>query len=171
MWRYVLLSMRQINMWLDLQKPTTYAHNGKESFSSSIDSSINKLITATPVPKVDWSTCEAFLRPVRCPQVFGCPLNATGQLAIVQAATLLEITTQLIHDVGYELSYLLWHFECNGTLFWAISPWKLLSFAVTTPLWLYPPPPTLHPYIIAHGVDKNLSKMAGSSASCTSWSG
>ena len=43
MWRYVLLSMQQINMWLDLQKPITYAHNGKESFSSSIDTSINKL--------------------------------------------------------------------------------------------------------------------------------
>ena len=28
-----------------------------------------------------------------------------------------------------------------------------------------PPPPTLHPYISACGVDKKLSKMAGNSAS------
>ena len=32
------------NMWLELQKPNTDAHNGKEHFSSPIDSSINKLI-------------------------------------------------------------------------------------------------------------------------------
>ena len=31
------------NLWLDLPKPTTYAHNGKEHFSLSIYSSINKL--------------------------------------------------------------------------------------------------------------------------------
>ena len=31
-------------------KPATYAHYGKEQFSSSMDSSINKLTTSTPLP-------------------------------------------------------------------------------------------------------------------------
>ena len=33
-------------------KPATYAHYGKEKFSSPTDSSINKLITSTPLPNV-----------------------------------------------------------------------------------------------------------------------
>ena len=43
--------------------------------------------------------------PVRRPRVLGCPLNTTGWL--VQATTLLEITIQLVDDIGHELSYVL----------------------------------------------------------------
>ena len=43
------------HMWPDLPKSATYAHNGKERFSSPIDSSVNKLIVTTPLPQVDWS--------------------------------------------------------------------------------------------------------------------
>ena len=46
-----------------------------------------------------------FLRAVRHPRVLGCPLNATGWL--VQATTLLEITTQLVDDIGHGFSYIL----------------------------------------------------------------
>ena len=46
-----------VRVWLDLQKPATYAHNGKNLFHhQSMAASICQLITATPLPKVDWST-------------------------------------------------------------------------------------------------------------------
>ena len=35
--------------------PLTYVYYGKEQFLSLMDSSINKLITSTPLPKVDGS--------------------------------------------------------------------------------------------------------------------
>ena len=111
-------------MWPDLPKPATYAHNGKERFSSPIDSSINKLTNCHNTTTTSWLVCffwGLFLRPVRRPRVHGCSLNATGWL--VQAATLLKftiwlkITTLLVHDVGRGFSYILWHFECNGASF------------------------------------------------------
>ena len=37
--------------------------------------------------------------------MLGYPLNTTGRL--VQATTLLEITTRLVDDVGYGFSYIL----------------------------------------------------------------
>ena len=40
---------------MTLAKPATYAHYGKEQFSLSVDSSINKLIASTPLPNVDRS--------------------------------------------------------------------------------------------------------------------
>ena len=63
-----------------IAKTATYTHNGKECFTSPIDSSINKLanyhntIAKTRVVFLFWCL---FHRPVRRPQVFGCPLNAT----------------------------------------------------------------------------------------------
>ena len=42
------------------------------------------------------------MRPVRRPQLLGVLLNATGLL--VQAATLLEIITQLVDDIGMDLA-------------------------------------------------------------------
>ena len=78
-----------------------------------------------------WWVCfwwGLFLRPVRRPQVLGCPLNATGRL--VQAATLLEIITWLVDDIGHGFSYILWQFECNRASLWAISAWKFQSSAV-----------------------------------------
>ena len=50
-----------------------------------------------------------FLRPVRCPQALGCPLNAIGRLA--QAATLLEITTRLVDDIGHGFTYVAMFFD------------------------------------------------------------
>ena len=105
-------------MWPDLPKPTTYTHNGKERFSSPIDSSINKLTNCHNTTATSWLVCffwGLFLRPVRRPRVLGCSLNATGWL--VQVATLLKITTWLVHDVGHGFNYILWHFESNGDSF------------------------------------------------------
>ena len=97
----------RLYMWQDLSKPATYAHNGKESFSSPIDSSINKLINCHNTTATSWLVCffwGLFLGPVRRPQVLGCSLNATVWL--VQAATLQKITTGLVHDVGHGCSYI-----------------------------------------------------------------
>ena len=106
------------NLWPDLPKPATYVHNGIERFSSPIDSSINKLTSCHNTTATSWLVCFFWglvLRPVRRPRVLGCSLSATGWL--VQAATLLKITTWLIHDVGHGFSYILWHFQCNGASF------------------------------------------------------
>ena len=106
------------HMWLDLPRLATYAHNGKEHFSSPIDSSINKLTNYHNITAKSWLVYflwDLFLRPVRPPQVFKCSLNATSWL--VQAVTLLKITTWLVHDVGHGLFCILWHFECNGISF------------------------------------------------------
>ena len=59
------------------------------------------------------------MRPVRCPQVLGCQLNATGWL--VQATTLLEITTRLVDDIGMDLAMFFDSLSAIGPL-WAISP-------------------------------------------------
>ena len=99
-----IMIMAMLHLSLELPKPTTYAHNQwQRTFSSPIDSSINKLtnyITIIPLPKVDWSVFfwGLLMRSVRWPRVFGCSLNAIGFL--VQAATLLKITTWLIHNVA-----------------------------------------------------------------------
>ena len=63
-----------------IAKTTTYTHNGKECFTSPIDSSINKLANyhnTIPKTRVVFFFWCLFHRPVRRPQVFGCPLNAT----------------------------------------------------------------------------------------------
>ena len=58
-----------------LPKAATYANNGKERFSLSIDKFINKLITRAPMPKFTGSICWGlFLRAVRHLQVLGWPL-------------------------------------------------------------------------------------------------
>ena len=143
----------------DLPKPSTYAHHGKEQFSSSMDSSINKLTIYQYTTAKCWWVCFCwglFLRPVRCPWVLGCPLNATGWL--VQAATLLEIITRLVDDIGHRFSYILWQFECNGASLWAISPWKLLSSAVARHVVAPHHPTPSTPIISACGVDKDYLK-------------
>ena len=138
----------KLYMWPALLKPSTYTHHGKEQFSSSMDSSINKLPNYQYTTAKCWWVCfywGLFLRPVRHPRVLRCPLNATGRF--VQAATLLEITTWLVNDIGHGFSYILWQFECNEASLWEISTWKLQSSAVAC-----------HPYISACSVDKNYLK-------------
>ena len=44
------------NWFKFLLKPVTYAYNDKECFLLPVDSLINKLISTTSLPKVDWST-------------------------------------------------------------------------------------------------------------------
>ena len=82
--------------------------------------------------------------------------SATAQL--VQAATLLKITTWLIHDVGHGFIYIYYFCDILSTkgyvLFKGISPWKLQSFAVTH-YFMAIHPHTLHPYVHACGIDKH----------------
>ena len=133
-------------MWPALPKPTTYAHYGKEQFSLSMDRSINKLtiIISTPLPNVDGASfvesCFWGLSYIhKCP---GCSLNATSWL--VQAATLLEITTRLVNVIGHGFTYISWQFECNGTFLWAVSHYKLVGSAVICHFVAphHPPPST-----------------------------
>ena len=136
-------------MWLDLPKPATYAHNGKEFVhcQSLIASSIKLTNYHNTIAKswlhglLFWGL---FVWPVRHPLVLRCPLNATGQL--VPAATFAE------NDVRSPWIYL--HIVlCNILnvlgLFLAISLWKFLSFAVTCHFMPthHPQPPPLHSYI------------------------
>ena len=95
------------NLWPALPKPATYIHYGKEQLSLSMGSSINKLTNYQCTAAKCWWVCFCWgllLRPVRHPRVFGCPLNATGWL--VQAVTLLVITTQLVNRIGHAWVYL-----------------------------------------------------------------
>ena len=111
----------KVYMWPDLPKPSTYAHHGKERFSSSLDGSINKLTIYQYTTAKCWWVCFCwglFLRPVRCPRVFGCPLNVTGRF--VQAATLLKITTQLAINITHWFGYFRWHLEHKWTSMWTI---------------------------------------------------
>ena len=136
------------HMWLGLPKPATYAHYVKEQFSLSMDSFINKLTKCQYTTAKCWHVCFCwglFLRPIRCPQVLRCPLNATGWL--VQATT--TLTTGLVDDIGNGFSYV-----CFVTV-WV--PWGLLvghftlknaELTCNPPLLGSPPPPTLHPYIL-----------------------
>ena len=108
-------------MWPALPKPATYEHYVKEQSSLSMDSSVNKLTNYQYTTAKLWQICFCwglFLRPIRRPQVLGCTLNVTGWL--VQAATLLEITIQLVDDIGPGFSYVMWQFECCGASLWAI---------------------------------------------------
>ena len=130
-------------MWLALLKPSTYAHHGKEQFSSSLDSSINKLTNYQYTIAECWVCfCSGlFLRPIRCSKVLGCPLNATGWL--VQATTLLEINTRLVDDIGHGFSYILWQLECNGASLWAIlRSLKITDLSCFLPLYGFLPPTT-----------------------------
>ena len=149
-------------------KTSTCVYHVKEQFSLSMYGSINKLTNCQYTTANCWQVCFCwglFLRPVRRPRVLRCPLDVTGWL--VQATTLLEITTRLVDDIGHGISYVLWQFECNRASLWAISSWKMQSLTVThhfvAPHHPHPPPST--PYTSACGVDKKLSKMAGNSAS------
>ena len=144
-------------MWPALPKPATYAHHVNEQFSPSIDSSINKLTNCQYTTAKCWQVCFCwglFLRAVRRPRaVLGCPLNATGRLA--QATILLEITIRLVDDIDHWFSYVLWQFECNGaSLCMGHFTFKNAELRCNPPLRGSPPPPTLHPYISACGVDK-----------------
>ena len=120
-------------MWQGLPKHTTYAHNGKEPFSSPIDSTINKLTNYHNTTAKRWQVYFSwglFLKPFRCLRVLKCSLNAIGWL--VQADTLLKITTWLIHGVGYGVNY---NYFMTFWVQWDLTldhfTQKLLSFAVT----------------------------------------
>ena len=127
--------------WPALPKSATYTHYGKEQLSSSMDSSINKLTNYQCATDKCWWVCFCwglFLRPSRCPWVLKCPSSW-----LVQAATLLEITTQLVNDIGHALAMF-----CDSLS--AMRPpcgpfnlenwWALLQSAT---LWL-PTTPTLY---------------------------
>ena len=127
-----------------MPKPTTYTHYVKEKFHHHWIALLIYTLTNYTTAKCWWVCfcCGLFLRPIRCLWVLRCPLNATGWP--VQLATLLEITTRLVDYIGRGFSYILWQFECNLAFLWAISPWKLLSSAVThhfvVPHHPHPPP-------------------------------
>ena len=126
------LCIRQL--WLDSPKTATYAHNGKECFSLSIDSSINKLTNYHNTTANSWLVCffwGLFQRPVRRPRVLGCPLNTIGWL--IQAATLLKITAWLVHDVDHG-GLILDHFTL-----------KIAEHCFNPPLCDYRPPPPITP--------------------------
>ena len=121
-----------LTMWMKFYSWMTYLHNDRrgkyvtefvktcplctqrqELLSWPINDSINKLTNYHNTTAKSWLICffwGLFLRPVRRPLVLGCSLIATGWLA--QAATLLKITTWLVHDVNHGFIYILWHFEC-----------------------------------------------------------
>ena len=114
-------------------QPTTNALYGKEQFSYQLQwiaSSIN-----TPLPNVNGS---AFAEAYQMSMSAQFPLNVTGWHVCIQAATLLEITTWLVSDIGRGFNYTLWLFECNEASLWVVSPWTKLH--CNLPLCDSPPP-------------------------------
>ena len=97
-----------------------------------------------------------FLRSVRHLWVLGCPLNANGWL--VQAATLLEITTWLVDDIGHGFSYINFcdSLSAIGLLVDHFTL-KIAELSCNPPLRGSPPPPSSTP-ICACGVDKSYLK-------------
>ena len=79
----------------------------KNSFRQCMDSFINKLIGGSAFAEACFR--GLFPRHVQHLQVLGCALNATGWLVQAIALleiTLLEITPQLIHDIGHGLNHI-----------------------------------------------------------------
>ena len=108
--QYSYINIIYNQMWPDLPKPATIhiRTQWQRTFSSPIKSSINKLTNCHSTTATSWLVCffwGLFLRPVRRPRVLGYSWNITGW--IVQVATLLKITTWLVHDVGHGFSYIL----------------------------------------------------------------
>ena len=122
-------------MWLDLQKPATYAHNGKERFSSPIDSSINKLMITTPLPKVDWSAYSEVcfwgqLDAHECSGVHWMPLvSLYRQPPCLKSPpdSLMMLTMDL--SISCDILSAMWHY--SGPF----HPWALLY---PTTSWLPP---------------------------------
>ena len=85
-------------------------HICAQCFSLPYDSYINKLTNYHNSTAKRWLVCffwGLFLSAVRHPWGLGCTVNASGRL--VEAATLLKITTWFVHDVGHRLIYNLWY--------------------------------------------------------------
>ena len=123
-------------MWPDLPNPISYTRNGKEWFSFPIDSFINKLLTTTPpLPNVDrYSYSEACFWGLSDlhEYILESSLNFTGLL--VQGATLLEITAQLITDIGHECNYMEVHNVYTRMYIW-LNVWLYVYGHVT--IWIY----------------------------------
>ena len=90
------------------QTHTQQTHTTTKQFSLPINSFINELTNHQCTTANSSLVCFCwglFLRPVKHSQVLRCPLNNTGWL--IQAATLLDITTQLTDHSSHGVHYIL----------------------------------------------------------------
>ena len=106
---FSIICKSYIYLVLDLPHTfATYAYNGKEQFSWPTHGSINELSNHQSTVAKSGLVCFCwglFLWPVKHFQRCGCPMNVSGWL--VQAVSLLEITTQLVDHTGHVLPILI----------------------------------------------------------------
>ena len=119
--------------WTNWPKPVTYSHYGIEQFSSSMDSSINKL-NNYQYTTVKVNVCHMSAIAEAC--YWG--LSDVHECSGVHWMPLVGLYGQRLcwksppnNNVGHGFSFILWQFECNGASLGAISPWRLQSSAET----------------------------------------
>ena len=136
-------------MWPALPNPSTYAHYGKEHFSSSMDSSINKLTNYQYTTVKSWRVCFCwglFLRSVKHLWVFRWPLVGLYR----QPPCWKSPPAWLVNDMDHGFSDSL---SAMG-LFVGHFTLKIAELSCNLPLCGSPPPLTFHPYISACGGGK-----------------
>ena len=123
------------------QNPAHIRTLWQRTVSLSMDSSINKLTNYQYITAKWWWVCFCW-KSVIYPCVLGYPLNASGWL--VQADTLLEITTRLVYDIGNGFSY---SYFVTVWVQWGLLvghfTLKIAELCSNLPLYISPPPFTL----------------------------
>ena len=125
--RILFMFVTGLTFVIGFAKPTKYTHNGKERFSSPIHSSIDKLTNYHNATAKSWLDC--FFRGLsdihECSGTHWMPL-----VGLYRQPPCWKSPPDSFMMWAIDLAIFLWHFECNGASFLAISPRKLLSFAV-----------------------------------------
>ena len=132
-------------MWLDLQKPSTYAHNDKAQFSLPFDSLIHKLTNHhwhTTKRKQVCFCWDCFLRHVRHTIVLAWPWNGCGSLNKQAVGQRSANYWQLLLSIDLATFY-----DISNATGLHLSPFggPTSSRVFTHHCCGSPPPPTNHP--------------------------
>ena len=140
-----------IYIWNQICQKGSYTHSFKSHFSQPFDRYNNRLtVHAYTIAKAStvcfyWGLIHG---PVWRPRILGWSVNGSNLPS--QADSRQGITTGLASETWHCCSYILWRGAENSL------NWNHLAIFLNQkvpPLCGSPPPPTLHPYRIACGID------------------